>query len=86
MAVTLRRTVEVDPPGYFVQLPEDVVQALGAGKRPAVKATIKGVEYLTRIAVYSGRYYLGLRREFREAADLTVGNEVEISLEVDSRR
>jgi hypothetical protein len=36
--------------------------------------------------VYSGRYYLGLRKELRDAADLTLGDTVDITLELDASR
>ena len=81
--MTLRLRVEPNEPGVFIELPEDVVTSLGAGKRPAVRATVNGFEHRTRIAVYGGRYYLGFRREVREAAGLMPGEEVDVTVELD---
>ena len=83
MPETMRLTVQPNEPGVFFELPEDVVLGLGAGKRPAVTATVNGHEYHTRIAVYGGRYYLGFRKDAREAAALAPGEEVDVLLVLD---
>jgi hypothetical protein len=83
MPETLRLTVQPNEPGVFFELPEAVVLALGAGKRPAVTATVHGHEHHTRIAVYGGRYYLAFRKDAREAAALAPGEEVEVTLALD---
>jgi len=79
----MRLTVQPNEPGVFFELPEDVVLGLGAGKRPAVTATVNGYEYHTRIAVYGGRYYLGFRKDAREAAALAPGEDVEVTVALD---
>jgi hypothetical protein len=38
-----------------IQVPEQVVEALGAGKRPAVKVTLNGYTYRSTVAVLGGR-------------------------------
>ena len=79
-----RATLQDNPPGLLVEVPADVVERLHAGKRPAVRITVGGVELRTHIAVYGGKSYLGLRREIREAANLAPGEEVDITLELDT--
>jgi len=86
MAQTLRLTVQPNEPGVVFELPEDAVTALGAGKRPPVRVVVKGYEHRTRVAVYGGRYYLGFRREVRQAAGLEPGEEVDLTLELDEDR
>jgi hypothetical protein len=83
MPETLRLTVQPNEPGVFLEVPEAVVLAFGAGKRPAVTATVNGHEHHTRIAVYGGHYYLAFRRDAREAAALTPGDEVDVTLALD---
>ena len=83
MPQSLRLTVQPNEPGVFFELPEEVVAALGAGKRPAVRAVVHGYAHRTRIAVYSNRYYLAFRREAREAAGLMPGEAVDLTLELD---
>jgi len=85
MAHTLRLTVLADPPALYLEVPADIVASLGAGKRPAVRTTINGIAYPTRIAVYGGRYLVGLRNDIRAAANLAAGDEVELTLELDDQ-
>jgi Bacteriocin-protection, YdeI or OmpD-Associated/Domain of unknown function (DUF1905) len=67
----------------FIELPEAIVLALGAGKRPPLKTTINGVPYRTRVAVYSGRYFLGLRKDIVRASGATSGSMAQVSVELD---
>jgi uncharacterized protein YdeI (YjbR/CyaY-like superfamily) len=48
-----------------------------------VAATVNGVPYRSRLAVYGGRTYLGLNREIREATGIKAGDEIEIVLRRD---
>jgi Bacteriocin-protection, YdeI or OmpD-Associated/Domain of unknown function (DUF1905) len=69
--------------GHVVELPLDV-PALSGGKRPPVRGTINGAPFRSTIAVYGGRYLLGLNREVREAAGgVAVGDTVVIEVERD---
>src|SRR4051812_45504886 len=85
MPEILRLTVQPNEPGVFFELPEAVVLGLGAGKRPAVTATVHGYEHHTRIAVYGGHYYLAFRKDAREAATLAPGEQVEVALALDDQ-
>jgi hypothetical protein len=69
----------------FILLAEEMVLGLGAGKRPPIKTTINGVDYRTRVLVYGGRYYLGLRKDVVAAAGARPGTEAEVSLELDTQ-
>lgn len=45
-----------------IRVPDDVIGALGAGKRPAVRVTINGYSYRSTVAVMRGAFNgLGLR-------------------------
>jgi hypothetical protein len=50
-----------------IQVPEDIIQTLGAGKRPAVKVTINGYTYRSTVAVMGGRYMVGVNIELDTA-------------------
>ncbi len=67
----------------FIELPETMVLALGAGKRPPLRTTINGVPYRTRVAVYGGRYYLGLRKDVVNASGAVPGSTAQVSVELD---
>jgi hypothetical protein len=81
---TFRATLLGDSSGTWVEVPPEIMGALGAGKRPAVRVVINGVELRTTIAAYSGRAQIGLRRQIREAAQVDPGESLEVSVELDA--
>jgi hypothetical protein len=83
MLVTFTATLKADG-GMFFEVPPEIMTALDAGKRPAVRVMINGVVLRTTIAVYGGRSYIGVRREIRDAAKVKLGDEVELSVEIDA--
>src|SRR5439155_659916 len=46
-----------------MQVPNEIVAALGAGKRPPVRVTIKGYTYRNTIAVMGGVFMVGVNAE-----------------------
>lgn len=66
-----------------IEVPSGVVEALGAGKRPPVWATVNGYTFRTTVAVYGGKFYVGLRKDVREASGVEPGQRVAVGLEVD---
>ncbi len=67
-----------------MQVPAEVVEALGAGKRPAVTVTVGGHTYRSTVAPYTGAYYLPLSAENRTAAGVAAGDTVEVEVELDT--
>jgi hypothetical protein len=61
-----------------------VVDALGAGRRPAVKVTINGYSYRSSVAVMGGGYMIGLSAENRAGAGAKGGDEVNVDVELDT--
>jgi hypothetical protein len=82
--VTFTATLKADG-GMFFEVPPEIIAALGGGKRPAVQVVINGVGLRTTIAVYGGRSYIGVRREIRDAAKVVLGEEVELSVDLDAK-
>ena len=76
--------LESDQGACFIRLPAEVLAALGRGKRVPVKVTINGYTYRTTVAVYGGKYYLGVRREIRDAAGVAAGEQHIVGLEYDA--
>src|SRR5437764_9262826 len=76
---------EVEPPEPMrgLEVPQQVVEALGAGKRPRVIITVNGHSWRSRVAIMRGRYLLGLSNANRQAAGVATGDEVEVDLEFD---
>jgi Domain of unknown function (DUF1905)/Bacteriocin-protection, YdeI or OmpD-Associated len=79
-----RSYVEPPEPMRGLEVPPEVVEALGGGKRPAVTITINGHSWRSRVAVMRGRYLLGLSNANRKAAGVVTGDEVEVEVEIDA--
>jgi hypothetical protein len=67
-----------------IEVPEQVVEALGSGRRPAVEVTINGYTYRSTVAVLGGRYMVGVSAEHRAGAGVAGGDEVDVDLELDT--
>ncbi|MEV0271113.1 YdeI/OmpD-associated family protein [Hamadaea sp. NPDC050747] len=79
-----RTYVEPPEPMHGLEVPPDVVEALGGGKRPPVIITVNGHTWKSRVAIMRGRNLLGLSNANRQAAGVTVGEQVEVTLELDA--
>ncbi|NDL56497.1 DUF1905 domain-containing protein [Phytoactinopolyspora sp. XMNu-373] len=67
-----------------LEVPPEVVEALGGGARPPVTITLNGHSWKSRIAIMRGRHLLGLSNANRQAAGVAIGDEVEVELELDT--
>ncbi|HEY8178781.1 MAG TPA: YdeI/OmpD-associated family protein [Candidatus Limnocylindria bacterium] len=67
-----------------INVPAEVVDALGGGRRPRVRVTIRGHTYRSSVAVLGGRYMLGVSAENRAAAGVKGGQDVDVELELDT--
>jgi hypothetical protein len=68
-----------------VEVPPEVVESLGAGKRPPVKVTINGAyTYRNTIAVMGGRYMVGVSAEHRAGSGVAGGDAIEVDIELDA--
>jgi hypothetical protein len=65
-------------------VPEDVVLALGKGKRPPVNVTINGYTYRSTVAPMGGGYMVGVSAENRAAAGVKGGETHDIELTLDT--
>jgi hypothetical protein len=60
------------------------MEALGSGRRPAVRVTINGYSYRSTVASLGGKSMVGLSAEHRAGAGVAGGDEVEVDLELDT--
>jgi Bacteriocin-protection, YdeI or OmpD-Associated/Domain of unknown function (DUF1905) len=67
-----------------IVVPDEVVEALGPGKRPPVRVTINGYTYRNTIAVMGGEYMVGVSAEHRAGAGVAGGDEVDVDIELDT--
>ena len=66
-----------------IEVPAEVVEALGSGKRPKVRATVAGHTYRSSVGSMGGRFLLSVSAEVRRAANVAAGDEVDVALELD---
>ena len=67
-----------------IRIPAEVIAALGTQKRPKVKATVNGYSYRNTVAAYGEVFMLGFSAEHRAASGLKAGDEIEVTLELDT--
>ena len=67
-----------------IRVPPEIVEGLGAGKRPKVSVTIRGFTYRSSIAVVDGTYMVGVSAENRAGAGVAGGDEVDVDIELDT--
>jgi hypothetical protein len=67
-----------------IRVPDEVVAALGAGKRPPVTVAINGYAYRNTVAVMGGEYWIGISADHRQRARVAAGDDVEVDLQLDT--
>jgi hypothetical protein len=67
-----------------IEVPPEIVGALGPSKRPKVHATIAGYTYRSSVATMSGRFMLPVSAAVRDSAGVAAGDEVEVELALDT--
>src|SRR5262245_56905074 len=66
------------------EVPAEVVESFGAGKRPPVTVTINGYTYRSTVAVYGGAFMIGVAAEHRGKAGIAAGEDIEVDVELDT--
>lgn len=79
-----RTYVEPPEPMRGLEVPSEVVAALGEGTRPPVTITINGHSWKSRLAHLRGRHLIGLSHANRRAAEVEIGEEIEVEVELDT--
>ncbi len=68
-----------------IKVSEEIVEQLGAGRKPPVKVTINGYTYRSSIAFMGGVFMLGVSAVVRENAKVKGGDGVTVELELDTQ-
>lgn len=68
--------------GFVV--PPEVVEGLGAGRKPPVLVTVAGYTYRSSIAARGERFLIPLSAEHRAAAGVAAGDAVEVEVALDT--
>jgi hypothetical protein len=69
-----------------IRIPDEVVEALGKGKRPPIRVTLKGYTYRSTVAVMDGAYMVGVSADVRAGAGVAGGEEVDVDIELDMEK
>ncbi|MDY0908631.1 YdeI/OmpD-associated family protein [Microbacterium sp. CFBP9034] len=67
-----------------IEVPPEILEQLGAGKRPAVNVTVNGYEYRSTIASMGGKFLIPFSSDKRAATGLEGGDAIEVELSVDT--
>lgn len=67
-----------------VEIPADVMQALGPDRRPLIAVTINGHTWRSRVALMRGQCLIGISAADRTASGITEGDVVEVEVEPDT--
>ena len=67
-----------------IKIPEEIIEKLSAGKKPAIKVTINGFTYRSTVAVMGGAYMVGVNAENREGAKVKGGDKIEVTIQLDT--
>ena len=68
-----------------IEVPADVIERLGHGKRPPVLVNVNDYEYRSTVAVMGGRYMIGVSAAVRAATGLKGGDPIRVTLTVANR-
>ena len=67
-----------------IEIPDEVIASLGAGKKPPVKVTVNGYSYRSTVATVDGRFMVGFSADHRAASGIKGGDEVDVEIELDT--
>jgi Bacteriocin-protection, YdeI or OmpD-Associated/Domain of unknown function (DUF1905) len=69
-----------------IEIPDEIIESLGAGKKPPVKVTINGFTYRSTVAVMGGVFMVGVNAENRIGAKINGGDAIEVAIELDTEK
>lgn len=67
-----------------IEVPPEIIEALGSGKRPPVQVTLGTYSYRSTVASMDGVYMISVSEEVRRNAGVSGGDTVEVALELDT--
>lgn len=67
-----------------IEVPPEVIDELGAGKRPAVVVDVNGYVYASTVGVMGGRFLIPFSSDKRAATGLSGGDAITVTLTLDT--
>jgi Bacteriocin-protection, YdeI or OmpD-Associated/Domain of unknown function (DUF1905) len=81
-SATFATTVAANGTNTGIEVPPEVLDQLGAGKRPAVLVSLDGYEYRNTVGSVDGRAMISVSAAARKATGLSGGDPVTVTLTV----
>lgn len=84
METTFKTTIKAFGNNTGIVVPQENIEELNAGKKPAVKVSIDGYEYQSSVAVMDGLFLVSLSKAHREKSGIKGGDEVTVTLTLET--
>ena len=81
-SATFETTVAASGNNTGIVVPVEIIEQLGAGKRPPVLVDVNGHEYRSTAAVMGGKHMIGISAAVRAATGLKAGDPIRVTLTV----
>ena len=81
-SISFRTTLSASGNNTGIVVPVDVIEKLGAGKRPPVSVDLNGHVYRTTVGVMSGQHLVGVSAAIRKITGLSGGDPIDVTLTV----
>ena len=80
--VTFSATLSAFGNNTGIEVPAEVIDALGAGSRPAVSVDVNGYVYRSTVGVMGGKHLIGVSAAIRKETGLRAGTPITVTLTV----
>jgi hypothetical protein len=80
---TFTTVIKTDGNNAGIEVPQEIIAALGTSKKPPVVVTVSGYTYRNTVAVMDGKFMISLSKAHRDASGIKGGDKVEVTLELD---
>jgi len=67
-----------------IEVPPEVIETLGGGRRPPVALNVNGYAYRSTVAVMGGKYIVSFSSEHRAASGLKGGDAITVDITLDT--
>jgi len=65
-----------------IVVPDELIERLGAGRRPAVLVNVNGYEYRNTVGVMGGKYMISISAAVRKETGLKGGDPISVTLTI----
>jgi len=81
-SVAFDTTVTATGNNTGIVVPDELIERLGAGRRPAVVVSVNGYEYRNTVGVIGGRHLISISAAVRKDTGLKAGDPISVVLTV----